>query len=583
MLSNRLFYTLLFLVVAINFTALCLPIMEPDNGLYATVAKQMYLSGDYLNLYSCGLDFLDKPRLPFLLNVLFMKLFGFGSPAAATAAYKLPALLCFSGSLWYTYQFARLNYSRTVAQLATLIFGTAYHVILSNTDVRAEPFLTLFIIGPAFHFTKVWQQGERNEHASLRMIPITHWLHLVAGSALAACAIMTKGPVVPVATVGAGLVINALLTGHWRGLFHVRWLLAIALTLLFITPELYALYQQFDLHPEKVIYGKTGTSGVRFFFWDSQVGRFLNNGPLRGSGDPFFFTHTLLWAFLPWAFLTYAAVGRAIVGLIRRQRPLPEYISLGAGLTLFVLFSASGFQLPHYLNIVFPFYAVLAAHYLITLTANSLRNWTVAQTIMAGLILAFVTGIFLFYQPERLTAGLIWILALTLGTTVLFWRSDNGNEVSDKISASLTVLMGRMVGLMVLIGGLINLFFYPSVMRYQAGMVAAEYTNARPDWTDTTYLYGFQTFGESSWTYEYYTQHPVQYVYQDSTLRRLSQTAPVKVFTTAIYADSLAQRGFSVKRIASFPYYRVSQLSAQFLNPATRPQTLKAYVLAEVK
>lgn len=582
MLSNRLFYTLLFLVVAINFTALCLPIMEPDNGLYATVAKRMYLTGDYLNLYSCGLDFLDKPRLPFLLNVLFMKLFGFGSPAAATAAYKLPALLCFGGSLWYTYHFARLNYSRTVAQLATLIFGTAYHVILSNTDVRAEPFLTLFIIGPAFHFTKVWQQGERNKHASLKMIPRSHWLHVVAGSALTACAMMTKGPVVPLATVGAGLVVNALLTGHWRGLFHVRWLLAALLTLLFITPELYALYQQFDLHPEKIVYGKTGTSGVRFFFWDSQVGRFLNNGPLRGSGDPLFFTHTLLWALLPWAFLTYAAVGRAIVGLIRRQQSgtpvLPEYVSLGAGLTLFVLFSASGFQLPHYLNIVFPFYAVLAAYYLTTLTTNPLRGWTIAQTIMGGLVLAFVTGIFVLYQPERFVSGLLWIGLLTLGTLLAFWRSNN----ADKISASLTVLMGRMVGLMVLIGGLINLFFYPSVMRYQAGMVAAEYTNARPDWHGTTYLYGFQTFGESSWTYEYYTQHPVQYVYQDSTLRRLSQKAAVPIFTTAIYADSLAQRGFSVKHIASFPYYRVSQLSAQFLNPATRPQTLKAYVLAEV-
>ena len=583
MFSNRLFYTLLTVVIAINFTALCLPIMEPDNGLYATVAKRMYLTGDYLNLYSCELDFLDKPRLPFLLNVLFMKLFSFGSPAAATAAYKLPALLCFCGSLWYTYQFARLNYPRLVAQLATLMFGTAYHVILSNTDVRAEPFLTLFIIGPAFHFTKIWQEGHRNAQAALKMWPLSHWLHLVAGSALMAAAMMTKGPVVPVVTVGAGLVLNAVLKGQWQGLFHVRWRMAAGLTLLFITPELYALYQQFDLHPEKVIYGKTGTSGLRFFFWDSQVGRFLNNGPLRGNGDPLLFTHTLLWALLPWAFLFYAAVGRAIAGLIRQKKrdtpPLPEYVSLGAGVTLFVLFSASRFQLPHYLNIVFPFYTVLAAHYLTTLTTRFLRGWTVAQTIMAGLVLVFVTGIFVIYHPARFIPGLLWIAVLTVGTTVVFWRSNN----SDKTTALLTVLMGRMVGLMVLIGGLINLFFYPSVMQYQAGMVAAEYANARPALQQTTYLYGLQTFGESSWTYEYYTQHPTHYIYQDSTLHRLTKTAPVQVLTTAIYADSLAAKGFTVKRIASFPYYRVSQLSATFINPATRPQTLKAYVLAEVR
>ncbi|RYF70436.1 MAG: glycosyl transferase, partial [Cytophagaceae bacterium] len=123
-LSNLLFYTLLTAVVAINFTALCLPIMEPDNGLYATVAKRMFLTGDYINLYSCEVEWLDKPRLPFLLNVLFMKLLG-----VTTAAYKLPALLCFCGSLFYTYRFARINYPIVVAQVATLIFGTAYHVI----------------------------------------------------------------------------------------------------------------------------------------------------------------------------------------------------------------------------------------------------------------------------------------------------------------------------------------------------------------------------------------------------------------------------------------------------------------------
>lgn len=30
------------------------------------------------------------------------------------------------------------------------------------------------------------------------------------------------------------------------------------------------LYQQFDLHPEKVMYEKTGTSGIRFFLLDTK-------------------------------------------------------------------------------------------------------------------------------------------------------------------------------------------------------------------------------------------------------------------------------------------------------------------------
>lgn len=562
-LTNRLFYALLTAVVAINFTALCLPIMEPDNGLYATVAKRMFLTGDYINLYSCEVEWLDKPRLPFLLNVLFMKLLG-----VTTAAYKLPALLCFCGSLFYTYQFARLNYPKVVAQVATLIFGTAYHVILSNTDVRAEPFLTLFIIGPAYHFMRVVQGGK--------------WYHLVLGSLLTACAMMTKGPVVPIASVGVGLVAHCAFTNQWKELWHPRWLVAALLTALFVSPELYALYQQFDAHPEKIVYGQSGTSGLRFFFWDSQMGRFLNNGPLRGSGDPFFFTHTLLWALLPWAFLVYTAAGRAIGGLFRRRHlttspPLPEYLSLGAGISLFVLFSASRFQLPHYLNIVFPFYAVLAAHYLSQLSAMALRRWTISQTVIAVLVGTFVTGVLVLYQPERLLSGLIWIALITLITIVAFWRYNPafGNPVAT--------ITGRMVGLMVIVGGLINLFLYPSIMQYQAGMVAADYANTRPALQRTTWFYGGDTYGESSWSYEYYTRQPTHYIYTDSTLQQAIRTGPVQVLTTAPYADSLTRQGFQVRRLATFPYYHVSQLTGTFLNPATRASTLKAYILAEVQ
>jgi len=562
-LSNRLFYALLTAVVAINFTALCLPIMEPDNGLYATVAKRMFLTGDYINLYSCEVEWLDKPRLPFLMNVLFMKLLG-----VTTAAYKLPALLCFCGSLFYTYRFARLNYPTVVAQIATLIFGTAYHVILSNTDVRAEPFLTLFLIGPAYHFMRVVQGGR--------------WYHLVLGSLLTACAMMTKGPVVPIASVGAGLVAHCALTNQWSQLWHPRWLLAGLLTALFVSPELYALYQQFDAHPEKIVYGQPGTSGLRFFFWDSQMGRFLNNGPLRGSGDPLFFTHTLLWALLPWAFLVYAAAGRAIIGLFRRRQgnapqALPEYLSLGAGLSLFILFSASRFQLPHYLNIVFPFYAVLAAHYLSQLSTAGVRRWTIAQTVIGVIVGVGVTGVLLLYRPERLVSGLVWIVVLALLTTVVFWR------YSQRFGTPLSTLTGRMVGLMVIVGGLINLFLYPSIMQYQAGMVAAEYTNSRPELHRTTWFYGGSTYGESSWSYEYYTNHPTHYVYADSTLRRAAAAGPVQVLTTPSYADSLTATGFQVRRLATFPYYHISQLTGTFLNPATRPSTLKAYILAEVQ
>jgi hypothetical protein len=114
-------------------------------------------------------------------------------------------------------------------------------------------------------------------------------------------------------------------------------------------------------------------------------------------------------------------------------------------------------------------------------------------------------------------------------------------------------------------------------------MVAAEYTNSRPEFHRTTWFYGGSTYGESSWSYEYYTHQPTRYIYADSTLRQATRKGPVQVLTTPPYADSLTRQGFQVRRLATFPYYHVSQLTAAFLNPATRPGTLKAYILAEVQ
>ena len=128
---------------------------------------------------------------------------------------------------------------------------------------------------------------------------------------------------------------------------------------LFVTlPELWELYGQFDANPEKVVFGKTGVSGIRFFFWDSQFGRFFNTGPIKGAGEPTFFLHTTLWAFLPWSLLFYAAVW----ALIRKTLRPAAWVAVGSVGATFLLFSAASFQLPTYPNIFYPFMSVPPAH-----------------------------------------------------------------------------------------------------------------------------------------------------------------------------------------------------------------------------
>lgn len=552
-LPNRWFYALVGVGVVLNATGLFPAILEPDNGLYACIAKRMAVTGDFVNLYVFDQDWLDKPHFPLWIAAISYRLFGIN-----TFGYKFPALLFFLGSAVYTYRFARLLHTKLTAQVATLVLLTAFHAILCNNDVRAEPYLTMLIIGPVYHFYRVFLGGR--------------FYHLVLGALLTGCAMMTKGIVVLI-PIGAGLVIHWLLTGHWRELLKPRWYGALALSFLFVLPELYCLYEQFGRHPEKVVYGETNVSGIRFFFWDSQFGRFFNTGPIKGDGDKLFFTHTLLWAFLPWSLLLYLNVGRRLADLFRRRLPADaDYVSLGSGLTLFIVFSLSRFQLPHYLNIVFPFYAILTAEFLTRLQPRALSRWAIAQTAIGILLMVVMVAVLFLVQPPQIGLAFAWVGVIALTTFVLFRRAD------------ILSLVGRMVGTMLLVAGVMNLFLYPTFMNYQAGMAAARFVNERPDLArQPTVFYGGSTFGESSWSYEFYTKGPIQYVHQDSVLRQLTKQRPVQVFTTVVHADSLTMRGFQARTVAVFPYFHISQLTYDFLNYNTRATTLKPYILAEVK
>ena len=56
---------LLWIGIVVNATGLFFTIIEPDGAVYATIAKQMVLTGDYVNLVLQGNDWLDKPHFPF--------------------------------------------------------------------------------------------------------------------------------------------------------------------------------------------------------------------------------------------------------------------------------------------------------------------------------------------------------------------------------------------------------------------------------------------------------------------------------------------------------------------------------------
>ena len=158
-------YFFIGLAVLLNFSGLFVTIVAPDGALYAGIAKNMVLRNDYINLFAEGRDWLDKPHFPFWIAALSFKCFGF-----TTWAYKLPAILFLLLGARYTYVFAKSLYNKDLALWSVLILLTAEHIIISNQDVRAEPYLTGLIIASVYHFYKANTQKSIFTACRLRLL-----------------------------------------------------------------------------------------------------------------------------------------------------------------------------------------------------------------------------------------------------------------------------------------------------------------------------------------------------------------------------------------------------------------------------
>ncbi|MBO9205166.1 MULTISPECIES: ArnT family glycosyltransferase [Niastella] len=535
------FIWLAIIGVIVNASGLLLPILEPDGALYATIAKNMAQSGDYVKLMMEGNDWLDKPHFPFWITAFSFKLFGINS-----FAYKLPGLLFWLAGMYYTYAFANKLYNKQTAQWAVLIYISIEHLILSNNDVRAEPFLTGLMIGAAYYYYLAYRNNK-----------LTHY---VAGSLLLAFAVMTKGIFIA-CMVMAGFVIEWIIKKDWKQFLNYRWWLSIILMLVFILPELIALYLQFDQHPEKLVFGQHHVSGIRFFFWDSQFGRFFNTGPIKGKGDKLFYVHTLLWAFLPWSVIFFMMVGDSIKNYKTRLAKTGNYICSGISLTGFLVFSLSRFQLPHYLNILYPFFAIILATWLLNLQHK-------------GLLKAIsYTQNTLYYLFFAACIGLLFIVGLpfqVLTVVILaFWgfvimRLFPGNSLQPVLLRSFAVIM--------VVNLFLNTLFYPALFKYQSGNAAAATLNV----VHQGPVYMFNGVS-SEYAFQFYYKRPVHKIdtHQLDTIKN-----NIVVYTSQVKVDSLKRLGYQVQVMQQFPHFHISQLTGKFLYYKKRDQAIDHFVIA---
>jgi 4-amino-4-deoxy-L-arabinose transferase-like glycosyltransferase len=544
------------LVLAVLAAGLFLPdLMYSDAPQDAVMALRMFREGDWSHLLRDGQDYLDKPHLLFWSAMAGYRLFG-----VHDWSYRLLSVLV---SLLGAYSAGRLGrrlYSARAGQMAALLFITAQHILLSDHDVRMEALLTGFT---AFG---LWQLVRWADTGQLRSA--------LAGAAGIGLAVGTKG-MVAAALSGLCLVLYLAGRGKLRALLSWHVLAGVAVFFLVLAPVLAAYWIQFDLHPEKVIEGRTGVSGVRFILLGQSAERFSGGQGTAASHDYLFFFHTLLWAFLPWSPLLYTAWGARLRALWRGRleafRAVEQLTFLGP-LTFVAVLNLSAFKLPHYLNLTYPLLAVLVAGWADGLAragaARGLRVLTRIQDVLiaGAVLLAVVLNGWSF--PVRAP----WILAAALPFAAALVLALRLRDPLQRLWVPSAVAI-------LLVNWFLNASFFPQLSRLQPGSAFARQVAQLPIDRSRVYFLGAEHYQP----FQFYTGTIIRAVEPERLRAIVADGRPAWALVSDQGREALTRAGLEVRPIADSPSCRITHITAPMLDPARRGSYCPRAWLVEVR
>ena len=515
-------YGLIILVYAFGAN---LDIMEVDAAQYASISLEMLKSGEYLQVFDRFEDYLDKPPLLFWLSALSMKLLGVGS-----WQYKLPSILFSLFGIFSTYKLGKRLYSEEIGRHASWILGGSFAMIMINNDIKTD---TILISGIVF---SIWML--------ISYLETKKWKFLVGASIGIAIAMLTKGPIglmMPALAIGG----HILLKRQWQALLDWRWSIMLLLIGVMLIPMCVGLYRQY------------GIEGLEFYFWTQSFGRITGENEWRNDASPFFFTHIFLWSFLPWTLL-------GIAGIISEFRNLRKSVSsnnselyLLCGITLvWAALSFSKFKLPHYIFVVYPLIAILAAKFIHRLRTFVYIAWT--QLILSVAACITLSGLLIYSFPNGGWFIPVLLVLISIVAIIYFFMSFRTDQI---MIPSFIISIGIGIGL--------NLHFYPQLLPYQANSQVGKWVteNEIPEGK----LFGFSTGGRAL---DFYAGGVVSWVEDvESTMDKID-TDVVVYANQARYEDLLARES-KPKKVIAFENFEVQKLKISFLNPKTRDQVLK--------
>jgi len=359
-----------------------LPLLQPDEGRNAEVAREMKESGAWLSPSYDGIAYLDKPAFYFKAVALSLAAFGNNETAA-----RLPSAIFGLATLALAYGFCRRVYGRCCAVMAVIIIATMpLYVVLSRT-VIFDIALAFFVVVAIF----AGYLAEECEGKSRR-----NWYLL--GALAAGFATLVKGPV--------GFLIPGLVLfvfhrvegrrGVWKRFFAPLNLLAFfGVTL----PWFIGLSLQ---HPDFPYYGLIEESFHRF-----------TTTTFHRSQPVYFYALIVAGLFLPWSFILPEAGVAAWKN--KKSMTSADRLCLVWAIVVVIFFSLSKSKLPGYILTVTVACGILVARFFQQAMARP--DGKVARIVYRAAItlavLCFVVAAAAVYLSPRMNS-----LAKPLGLSV---------------------------------------------------------------------------------------------------------------------------------------------------------------------
>ncbi len=338
-------------------------LIEPDEGRYAEIPREMLASGDWITPRLDGFKYFEKPPLQYWLTAAGYALFGVNT----TTARLWPALLGFLGAALAGGLARRIHgpaagWPAFVITLSSALYTAMGHILTLDMAVSVFLFAGVACL--------VLAQQARGRPESRR------WMWL--GWAALAAATLSKG-LIGIVLPGGAVVLYSLWQRDWALWRHLELPRGLLLLLALGAPWF-------------VLVSLRNPDFAWFFFVREHLERYTTN--IHERGEPiWYFLPVLVVGTLPWS----GPVLRALV------RPGFPWWPAGGGFSaerflwvfaavVFVFFSLGDSKLPPYLLPMLPALAVLAS--------RPLAGGPTASLPLAALALAAAWAVLAFIAPR---------------------------------------------------------------------------------------------------------------------------------------------------------------------------------------